>query len=501
MPTSDIAIIGDGAACVSLLRSLISKGNSALINRSIIIFTMPQGLLGAGTAYQSDMETLLLNRPVESMSLDINNDHHCLDWLKRSPELYSKGIDCNKQGMFLPRYIFGQYLNANFLEQLTLAKDMGINVTIVREAVTDIHQNTSHTIETRTGNLYQAQKIVFCCGHSHITDVYQLEDTPSYINNPYPVTQTLKKIKPQDHVAIIGNSLTAIDIVSSLQKNHHQGTITLLSRSNVLPYVRGEIKRLSLTYFNKSEIAAIVRRKGALSLRDLLRLFRKEMRSIGEDWRFIFRINQSDSLQNRLRHELQAAKCYRSWQSILASTNEVIETAWHHLNDKAKTMFLRRYSRVWLNTRSPIPACNAEKLLKLLESGQLKHQAGVEDINYSTQQNQYVVNSSAGMLHCDVVINAAGMSNHIQKSDGLFYRLMEKGQLTRHSFVGISVDFKTTAVKQKDGNIDHSQYVIGQVTSGTYYYTTSLEMIVKRAEVVAEQLLLSFSAESKQRAA
>lgn len=495
--TYDIAIVGDGAASVAFLNSLVKNQGQNISQKNIIIFARDNSYLGTGKAYQPDMETLLLNRPVQSMSVDIQNPQDCLDWLKDKPNFYNKCVDCASAGSYLPRYIFGYYLNDRFYELVQQACQLGITVNVIRHSVVDVDNGQPHILTAADGKQYKASYVIYCCGHLGLHDFYQLQNTPAYIHNPYPISQTVNKVLNKQKVAIIGNSLTAIDVALSLNDGGYQGKVALLSRRNIYPYVRGVINRKPLNYLNHDNLQKLCQKHGKLSLRDLLRLFRREMKSVNQDWRFVFKAEHQGNLKQHLKQELNVAETPRAWQSVLASTNNVIEKAWYNLSYDAKLQFLRYYHRAWLNTRSPIPAYNANKLLSMLDKGQLDYKAYLQDIDYNPMTKDYSVQSGCQIEQFDVIINASGMRNHLKPEDGLLYHLVEKQQLIIHSLGGVAVDFDSSAVIRPDDTIDYTQYVIGQATSGVYYYTTSLEMIAKHADSIARQLVEKMSQEAK----
>lgn len=79
---------------------------------------------------------------------------------------------------------------------------------------------------------------VLCVGGDSPKDVYGLTGTPGFIAEPYPLSGTLAELGENDHVAVIGSGLTAVDIVLSLAARGHRGPISLMSRRGVLPGVR-----------------------------------------------------------------------------------------------------------------------------------------------------------------------------------------------------------------------------------------------------------------------
>jgi uncharacterized NAD(P)/FAD-binding protein YdhS len=85
---------------------------------------------GAGAAYQPDTASNLLNTRVGTMSPIANDAAHFHRWLIANRELWSPlfpGLDLTTNS-FVPRALFGMYLNKVFTEAVDLLKGLGVVV-------------------------------------------------------------------------------------------------------------------------------------------------------------------------------------------------------------------------------------------------------------------------------------------------------------------------------------------------------------------------------------
>lgn len=167
--------------------------------------------------------------------------------------------------------------------------------------------------------------------------------------------------------------------------------MVMLSRLYVNPKVRNEIvsphKLQFLTTF------AILQRKyrnHKVTLRDVLRLFRKELKREDIYWKQFFIEDIKNFTLNELFYsEIEKATSDSKWQAILSATNEVVEEVWHVLDQESKEIFLKYFQRIWLCNRSPIPLENAHQLLKLTEQKKLTSISGLNDIRYDYATQKY----------------------------------------------------------------------------------------------------------------
>jgi uncharacterized NAD(P)/FAD-binding protein YdhS len=121
--------------------------------------------------------------------------------------------------------------------------------------------------------------------------------------------------------------LTAVDLALALEAQNHRGSVTMISHEGRLPSVRGPNEHShTLQMFTPEAVrAASARNGGRLSLRDILRLFRRKMQTSGEDWREAFRAPTEATALDALVASLAGSGKTRPAQTILAATNAIVE--------------------------------------------------------------------------------------------------------------------------------------------------------------------------------
>lgn len=492
----NLSIVGCGAAAVSFLRNFI-ESSTAHSRIKIMMFDASESF-GVGLAYQSDLSNLMINRPVQTMSahdLHLDEFYH---WFKSQRAMNDKALlefsnhyDINEDQSYVPRKLFGLYLQDMLRQTIAEASRKGIEVALFKQEIVKIKSIKPYVLQSASGDVFIADYVVLCTGNNLPKDIYNLNNTPQYINNPYPMQTNLAKVNPACRVGIIGNSLTAIDVAISLKALGHRGPIVMLSRSQCYPRVRAKAKRYPLKFLNSAGIDAMIKHKTCLTLRDILRLFRQELLAVDYDWRLLFKDQKvGDDFVTVMENEIQSSHRERPWQSVLSATNQVIERCWHYLKVESKALFLAKYNRVWLNNRSPIPSQNAQILVEMAKDGQLSLQSALQNVNYCSDQEQYMVSFNDETLQgLDCMINATGPAKYLQPDNPLLYDLVKMGWARESHFGGLDVDFDSSSLIGTDGKQNPSFRLIGHNTSGVHYYTSSLEMIAKRSRSVALSLV------------
>jgi len=484
MDSKTIAIIGCGAAAVCFIRSFVHQCNSHQLKHIKLIIFEPVSALGVGLAYQNDLDNLLINRPAQTMSANLDQPDEFFQWMKRTNLFLDEKIIKENQLIYPSRKIFGYYLNELIKKVISEANHFNISVTIIKDSVTQLGKSSPVSIKTKNSGIFLVNYVLIATGNNQPEDLYNLNNTPKYINSPYPLCKNLRAIGSSETVGILGNSLTAIDIVLSLDYLGHNSNKTMLSRLFVNPRVRSAvINPYQLKFLTTSMIH---QKKDKITLRDILRLFRKELKQNDISWKqFFVEDNKNLSLNELIISEIEASKYNRKWQDILSATNEVIEYIWHMIDYQSKEIFTKYYQRTWLRNRSPIPPENARLLLDLTQQKKLFSISGLYHVKYDKKIQKYIGTTKKSQFLLDWVINATGPSRHAQPEDGLVHNLIKCGVARQHPFGGIDVDFHSSAIISDLICINKNIRVLGHNTIGVYNYTSSLEMIAKKADKIA----------------
>lgn len=485
-----IAIIGGGAAGVTLSHYLVDNARLNNCNRQLQIDLFEPNQLGAGVAYQEDLDNLILN--VHSQAMTIQNSP-----LKNFYDWYQAQNFSLEHHQYPPRYLFGKYLREVFVASQKIAKQNGMSLSHIRETIVDINKNKNYLVTTDRDRKIEYDFVILCVGNNSVADLYHLKNKAGYIHNPYPMKESLKEIPQHESIAILGSSLTAIDVATSLLKHHHKGSIHFYSRSGSFPSVRGKPVSHQMKFITQSSLNQLKKRKEKITIKDVIKMLRLELANINEDWRQIFTSFAVDSFPEFLEKEIHLAQSTRPWQAVLMATNEVVENYWHALAEKDKKLFLSKYNSFWMAKRAPIPILNARKIYQGVKQGIIQLKKGIHHI--APNHDGFLISSKQEQSQYQWIVNATGATHDIQLSgSALLNNLSQKGYIKKHSLGGIDVDFHTAAVINKENKVDMNFRAIGHITFGAYYYTSSFIMIDRKAQQVADDLIRSMCSEWKE---
>ncbi|MEB2588740.1 MULTISPECIES: FAD/NAD(P)-binding protein [Bacillus cereus group] len=480
-----LAIIGSGVSGLCTFNYLIKEFKLLNVDLNITMYDR-NAMIGPGVPYQEDYDVLLLNRHSQQMSVFNEEPDDFWQWYKKKHEVYFSLDE------FLPRRFFGQYLNETFHKSLKIAKDKNIYVDVKFDEVVNIQAiNDDKFIVTSLKDRTEYDYVILCLGHTKLSDYYELKGNEKFIYDPYPLIKTLNNINDKEDIGILGSSLTSIDVSVVLKERGHQGKIHMLSRNGLLPAVRGNIQPYKLNFFTEETLnELLLKNNNEITLEQIINILSKECQYVG--------LNLNNMVYKR-KHNLTPSQAIESdmknlneiglWQSILMTANDVISEYWYYLNPNDKMVYLKKYERLFMSERNPMPILNAKKILEMLNENRLVVKKGIKDIKIINDQFQAYFKDSEEKY--GYIVNAVGSTKYLHKScrDQLLDHLIEFGTVKLNNYGGIEVDFKSGSIINANGKVNKQLKALGHITCGTYYFTSSVEMISKQAKLISNDIL------------
>ncbi len=221
-----VAIIGGGVSGAGVAYHLASSTRSP--PPTIVVFE-PRQELGRGLAYDTTDPTHRINVPAARMSLLPDRPEDFLEWIARSDAVADDPEAYRPDGNLFPRrHVFGTYV-ASALAPLV----QNGTVQHRRAVVIELRRDAGFwEISDDQGGQTVADFLVIATSHpapSAPGALRTLEGHPRFVANS-TVAGALDAIRPDDRLLIVGNGLTAADIVASLTRTGHRGHITSISR-------------------------------------------------------------------------------------------------------------------------------------------------------------------------------------------------------------------------------------------------------------------------------
>jgi uncharacterized NAD(P)/FAD-binding protein YdhS len=500
-----IAIIGSGPAAVATLFGFLEYLPSNFNKKfQITIFEKSFGF-GPGYPYQCDSNELLMNMTSSTTSIFAHHAADFWEWTFKGGCGIGGDHVMSRSGVapygYISRQFFGLYLKSRLEDAILALEDLGVEVILANLEVADITVlgDSKFNVIASGGESKEFDCAILCTGNNSPQDIFKLVGKSQYINNPYPVSNYLKLIAKGDSVGIIGGQLTAADIAVVLANQDHQGPINFFTRDSNFPLARYQEKKYELKYLTLENLKILKGKNNkGISVRQMLRLARKEFLQVGISWNKFFSTSNIE-YSRWIQSLLDGDRDFSSWQNLAIKTDEVIGDYWNALSSLEKDLFMSKFHRLWAAKRVPLPMHTALKLHSLFRAGILTHHPCLRVINASGRNRFTALVGEPGKskssieVHCDWIINATGPAKDVGDSTEmpLIKNLLKSGVVIKNPHGGIMLDYETSIVK----NISHRNlnyfYAIGQITSGTYYFVSSLDMVSMRAKNVARHIVES----------
>ncbi|MEU3013535.1 FAD/NAD(P)-binding protein [Nocardia asteroides] len=425
-----IGIVGAGAAAVALLDALADAEDRP--SRVTVFDGAPA--LWRGRPYQPDLDTVRVNAPPPIMSVRAGDPTHYQRWLARRD--VSGYLDEALGHPLVPRAVYGEYLEDTAHAAIARLGRAGCPVHVVRSAVTGFTRDEpsiraaapiAHApmtervsaagrgarmpvapgvLRTEHGECVPVDRAVLAVGSGGPRDHYGLTGAPGYVNEPYPLARTVPGIPGNQHVAVIGSGLTAVDIAVTLAARGHSGPITLLSRTGQLPFVQQRPVRLDPAHLTPAAVRALAAEHGELRFPHLVSLLSAELAALGQDIDPLAAeiVDGADPV-TRLRRQLDAVDSPYHGRRLSTMLIRVVgPVAWPLLAERDREMLRTRHFRTVNSLSSPMVPHNARIVLRLLESGQLRLRAGLTAIE-ARSGGGFTVRDT-GRWSADTVLNA-----------------------------------------------------------------------------------------------
>jgi uncharacterized NAD(P)/FAD-binding protein YdhS len=474
-----VAIVGGGAIGAALFACLVDRMAEASPRARIVLFEKAERI-GPGLAYSDDASSYRLNQSAQTMSLVPGRRTDFCDWLEARGHACRDGAE-----VFCERSLFGDYVADAFERAMDRARRRGLHVSTVRDEVTTLSRRAhGHRVVTKTHAPVDADVVVLAIGNLPSTRFRALEG-PRFIASPYPSAVMQARVPRDARVAILGTGLSAIDAALALFAAGHTGRVVMASRGGLLPAVRGPLPPHELRHVTRANIAAATDHgRRPLAWSTLLRWLEMELerhdRSVSWDRDFPA---WADPIEHLASQIAAAERGARAWQSIGEALNPMIEVVWRHLADDDRHLFLDRFYGRFMSWWVPIPLVNARQMLALLQERKVSVERGVEGVTYDASAGLHRVQLAGGRnLELDVVVDATGIPRHVRDCGSVLLRsLVEQGIVAAHESGGIRVDFESLRVLGKDGRADSALFALGNLTSGTHLFTSTLELNVEKA--------------------
>lgn len=335
-PPLRVVIIGGGFTGASLAWQLAGMG---LPLRLTVV--EPRAELGRGLAYSATDPTHRINVPAHRMSIDPEKRQDFLDWLSEDKTQLDPEAVTEDGDIYPQRALFGRYV----ADRLAPALDSGA-LRHIRARVSDIERagDGSFVLALSDESRIRAELLVLATGHPTPAlpkILGGLAGSNALIADPQDGTK-LAEVPQDARVLILGAALSAADVIASLDRQGHRGTITCLSRHGLR---------------SRGQQAA----RGQDSVADFLKP----------------PVREASDLLRRVRHAIVDEQARgQSWQAVFYRLRAQGQQIWTGLSDEARRRVLRHLRTWWDVHRYRLPPQTEAVLARLIGEGRLDYVAG-----------------------------------------------------------------------------------------------------------------------------
>lgn len=487
-----IGVVGGGSSAVALLDAMAQLPD---VQPGELIVFEPSAQLWRGRPYQADIDNVRVNAVPSDMSIRARDCAHLQDWISSRSLItgpYPAYCDPLSGGQFIPRAVFGDYLEQSARSAMRSLMDRGWVVRVVRERVRSAESSAGGLhLWTERDARFLVHHVVLCFGAGRPADPYSLAGTAGFVADPYPTVRALADLEPDADVAVLGAGLTAVDVVLALEALGHRGRISLLSRRGVLPGVRQRPVHYRLRHFTPARFRAIAARGGSLSLSEVVAMMAEELAAAGESLDLIEREMHAiehehpvDRLRRNLSEVDSPSLAIRILQQAVPDAGPDV---WPLLSEADQSHVLGAHDRTMMSLCCPMPPSSAATLLRLIEAGRVELVRGVSDVRPVVEG--FTVHTADTKFTTRFVVNGinARKRHMSEKANDLVGSLASAGLVEAHHRGGIRVQ-RATSRCTVDGVPNDRVFALGDPARGSLFFTFGVQSLVDRAIDIADSI-------------
>ncbi len=457
--TRTIAIVGGGFSGTAVAIHLLRNGTAPL--RVVLIERKPP--VGSGVAYGTKSPDHLLNVSADQMGLWDDRPGDFARWLHEHRDREGLPDSFDEKG-FLPRRLYGAYV-AETLNESEAEAPPGVELERIEGEVIDLEEHTrgGGLLRLQDGREIYAEQVVLALGNLPgaypIPRPLKIYRSSRYVHVPWRA-DALGGIGNEDDVLLIGQGLTATDLMLELNRRGHRGTIHALSRRGVRPQVHQAVEPYP-AFIDQPQLPT--------TSRELVRRVRAEVRA--------------------------ASQRGIDWRGVVDSLRPFSPAIWQGFSTEERSRFLRYVRPVWEGHRHRIAPHLADVLATMENEGRLKFHAGrLQTLDVDGDGVDAVFRRRGTIQHVALrvakVINCTGPRTDYSKyQHPLFIHLLARGLIDHDPFALGILARPTGEVLRYRGEPVGWLHTLGAPLKGVLWETTAVREIRVQARRLAERLL------------
>ncbi|KRF01846.1 pyridine nucleotide-disulfide oxidoreductase [Frateuria sp. Soil773] len=449
-----VAIIGGGAAAAALLSELLEHRPARPLH---LDWYTGGGRAGRGVAYGTDSPRHLLNVRAASMSMFAGRPRGFLDYAQQGDPSVA-GTD------FLPRRLYGDYLEAEVARALAQARASGIDVRVMPFAVDALVPESDGVTVLQGEESRRVDAAVLALGALPAQPLAGVEDEAiaggGYVVDPWAFLAQVRPDPSPREVVLIGLGLTAVDVLLELSAQWPNARFTAISRHGLLP----EAHRASAAVPADDGGSLVEAMREAPGIRPWMRLLR------------------------------EATAASRDWRPVIDSLRPHTAALWAELPRDERARFLRHARWAWERIRHRLPPQINEAIAALEQDGRLQRRRGrVQSVRRGDGGRLQLQVSHAGgapvPLQADLVIQTVGLDTDVRRTPHPLVRQLVTNGHVMPDPLGMGMQASADGRLLHEGKPWERLFAMGSLLRGTLWESTAMPEIRQQARGLADRLL------------
>lgn len=456
---TDIAIVGGGAAGASVFGELLRRSDYSGTIHWITGCVTP----GRGVAYATEDDSHLLNVRASSMGLLADQKD---DFFKYA----SNCVDPVYGTDFLPRRLFGEFIEAQLRGHMSEARAHGVRFQLHRAKAVAVFpaSDQGYRIKLEHGDLLSVDAVVLAIGalapRALKTVTAKALNSSAYTLDPWKLDKAASSPRS---VLVIGTGLTAIDTLISAATRWPQANLVAVSRHGLLPFHHATSP---LAPYPRQDAlnAALLMCEGIAPMVHLVR------EAISESPR-------------------------TDWRAVIDGMRTINAQLWQKLTTMQRRQFLRHVRWVWESSRHRTAPTSYESIRVLIENKRLHvHAARVLNVDGSGPLTVSVRSRATQLIRTmkvDRVIQATGLDTAVAYArDPLMAQLLGEGLVVPDQLqLGVSAE-PDGRLLDAEGSVQAGLYGIGSLLRGNLWECTAMPEIRIAASKLVKLIVSTSSA-------
>jgi uncharacterized NAD(P)/FAD-binding protein YdhS len=472
-----IALVGIGVGGTLTVSRLAEQADSSWSGTTLDIVDRPENL-GRGSAFGSDGAAAAVNTSqhrLESLSPSL---HSFRSWLAGSG---SQWTDLNDRPM--SRSVYGDYLAATLAKAIDRLRDYGVRVRFSPMHAKSVRPSLDG-IEVLGETDVVPPVDIAVVGPGVWSP--RLPAIAHGVVDAYPLRGLQARVADQRAVAVLGTGLSAVDVACALDDGEKR--VHLLSRSGTLPRVQVESANGEAPQHLTEDAVIELAVWTELTAESVLSLIDRELARFSFSRSDVFDDDaHTDHWSDPLADPADLA-CHHA----LSGTNHALNTAFTLLSDSERIKLRAALGPKWFRYRVRVPLSRWRQLRAMQADGRLIVHGGVDARDGG-------IDDIVADLGADRLIPAIGQSSDLEEGPELVADLATSGLVGCDEAGRGLVDPATCRALTPEGHPRDDLLLIGQVSAGSYFTVSALDVVVQQARNAAQTIADSINTQTRLR--